>query len=124
MPAWLQSSWQRVDEAATPEAFDEALATGFDHATRQSQSPAAWMATRILVMLVASCAADAIGQLIAPRLEPVPPATGAASEATGTSGGPAPVRFDGLVLPHGAAGVKLPGDLLPSSRRPRDKAYS
>ncbi|MBX9793151.1 MAG: DJ-1/PfpI family protein, partial [Burkholderiaceae bacterium] len=54
-------------------------------------------------------AAGATAHLIAPRLGPVKPASGPPFEATGTFENAAPVLFDGLVLPDGAAGVKLLG---------------
>ena len=54
-------------------------------------------------------AAGATAHLIAPRLGRVKPASGPPLEATGTLENSAPVLFDGLVLPDGAAGVKLLG---------------
>jgi catalase len=50
-------------------------------------------------------AAGATVHLIAPRLGPVKPAAGDPFEVTGTLENSAPVLFDGLVLPDGAAGV-------------------
>jgi len=47
--------------------------------------------------------------LIAARLGPVKPVGAAAFEATGTLENSAPVLFDGVVLPDGAAGVKALG---------------
>ena len=54
-------------------------------------------------------AAGATTQLIAARLGPVKTAGGAAVEATATFENAAPVLFDGLVLPDGAAAVKRLG---------------
>ena len=54
-------------------------------------------------------AAGATVHLIAPRLGTVTPTHGDPFEATGTLENPAPVLFDGLVLPDGAAGVKALG---------------
>ena len=54
-------------------------------------------------------AAGATVHLIAPRLGPVKPVNGKPFEATGTLENSAPVLFDGLVLPDGAAGLKALG---------------
>jgi len=51
--------------------------------------------------------AGATAHLIAPRLGTVKSVHGEPFEATGTLENSAPVLFDGLVLPEGAAGVKL-----------------
>jgi len=57
-------------------------------------------------------AAGATVHLIAPRLGPVKPANGDPFDATGTLENSAPVLFDGLVLPDGAAGVKSLGSYM------------
>jgi catalase len=57
-------------------------------------------------------AAGATVHLIAPRLGPVEPANGDPFDATGTLENSAPVLFDGLVLPDGAAGLKTLGGHL------------
>ena len=57
-------------------------------------------------------AAGATVHLIAPRLGPVQPAKGSALEATGTLENSAPVLFDGVVLPDGAAGLRVLDGLL------------
>ncbi len=57
-------------------------------------------------------AAGASAHLIAPRLGRVKSATGDPFEATRTLENSAPVLFDGLVLPDGAAGVKRLGSLV------------
>ncbi|KPF42974.1 catalase [beta proteobacterium AAP51] len=54
-------------------------------------------------------AAGATVHLIAPRLGMVKPAKGEPFQATGTLENSAPVLFDGVVLPDGAAGVKTLG---------------
>jgi catalase len=54
-------------------------------------------------------AAGATVHLIAPRLGAVKPANGKPFDATGTLENSAPVLFDGLVLPDGAAGVSALG---------------
>jgi catalase len=54
-------------------------------------------------------AAGATAHLIAPRLGPVVSNGGAGLETTGTFENSAPVLFDGLVLPDGAAGVQQLG---------------
>ena len=63
-------------------------------------------ARSIAVLRAALQAAGATVHLIAPRLGQVKPAQGDALNATGTLENSAPVLFDGLVLPDGAAGVK------------------
>jgi catalase len=63
----------------------------------------------LAVMKAALYEAGATVHLIAPRLGPVNPPRGDAFEATGTFENSAPVLFDGLVLPDGAAAVKLLG---------------
>lgn len=52
-------------------------------------------------------AAGATVHLIAPRLGSVKPVDGEPFDATGTLENSAPVLFDGVVLPDGAAGVKV-----------------
>ncbi len=66
-------------------------------------------AQSIAVLRAALQAAGATAHLIAPRLGPVQPAQGDAFDATGTLENSAPVLFDGLVLPDGAAGLKRLG---------------
>ncbi|MDO9314015.1 MAG: catalase, partial [Burkholderiaceae bacterium] len=63
----------------------------------------------LAVMKAALQEAGATVHLIAPRLGPVKPSSGEPFDATGTLENSAPVLFDGLVLPDGAAGVKLLG---------------
>jgi catalase len=63
----------------------------------------------IAIAQAALQAAGATVHLIAPRLGSVKPASGDAFDATGTLENSAPVLFDGLVLPDGAAGVKTLG---------------
>ena len=63
-------------------------------------------ARSIAVLRAALQGGGATAHLIAPRLGLVKPALGDAFDATGTLENSAPVLFDGLVLPDGAAGVK------------------
>jgi catalase len=63
----------------------------------------------IAIVQAALLAAGAKVHLIAARLGPVQAASGKPFEATGTLENSAPVLFDGLVLPDGAAGVKVLG---------------
>ncbi|WP_088285070.1 catalase [Ideonella sp. A 288] len=65
--------------------------------------------TSIATACAALRAAGATVHLIAPRLGRVTPAGGEPFEATGTLENSAPVLFDGMVLPDGAAGVKALG---------------
>ncbi|MHB8948671.1 MAG: catalase [Rhodoferax sp.] len=66
----------------------------------------------VAAVQAALLAAGATAHLVAPRLGPVKPMDGNAFEATKTLENAPPVLFDGLVLPDGAAGVKLLGGLL------------
>ena len=63
----------------------------------------------ISAVQAALLAAGAKVHLIAPRLGRVTPSSGEPFDATGTLENSPPVLFDGLVLPDGAAGVKLLG---------------
>ncbi len=63
-------------------------------------------AASMVVVQAALLAAGATVHLIAPRLGLVKPSKGDPFEATATLENAAPVLFDGLVLPDGAAGVK------------------
>ena len=63
----------------------------------------------VAAVQAALLAAGATAHLIAPRLGPVKPRDGEAFDATRTLENSPPVLFDGLVLPDGAAGVKLLG---------------
>ena len=66
----------------------------------------------VAAVQAALLAAGATPHLVAPRLGLVNPLDGDAFEATKTLENSPPVLFDGVVLPDGAAGVKLLGGLI------------
>ncbi|MDT8999480.1 catalase [Paucibacter sp. APW11] len=63
----------------------------------------------LAIVRAALQSAGATVHLIAPRLGAIQPAQGAVIDATGSLENSAPVLFDGLVLPDGAAGIKALG---------------
>jgi catalase len=78
----------------------------------RSRSVAILVADGVDGASVATCqaalrAAGAVVHLIAPHLGPVMPAHGKPFEATGTLENSAPVLFDGMVLPDGAAAAAV-----------------